>query len=384
MAPRPGGRPHMLALNIKKEELARGVGQTSAIADKRSALPLLSNILLEAEDGRLRLTATDMELSFQGSYQAEVESPGRLTVPARTFNDLVRNLSAAEVRLTEEENFTLHLTARSQTKLVLYGTGPDDFPAMPPVDNVTFLELSARDLQSAIDRTIYSVAKDETRYNLSGIYLEKVEYEGRPNLRLVSTDGHRLNLAGLSAPDLAGLDLPKGVLVPSKGMGEVRKLTEGAETLLLGLSGDSLVARSQNTVLVMRLQEGRFPDYNLVLPKDNNRHLLVVRRELQEALKLVEILCAGGEYKVVKLALEPGRMVISAVNPSQGQAEESLEVEYEGEPLEIGFNPRYCLEALNPLASEKVRLSFREAANPILLTAAEDPGYSGVIMSMKI
>ncbi|MCL2028857.1 MAG: DNA polymerase III subunit beta [Deltaproteobacteria bacterium] len=373
----------MLALTIKKEELARGVGQTSAIADKRSALPLLSNILLEAEDGRLRLTATDLEISFQGSYPAQVEIPGRLTVPARTLNDLVRNLSAAEVRLAEEANFTLLLTA-GRFKANLFGAGPDDFPAMPPVDDVNYLELAARDLQAAIDRTIYSVAKDETRYNLSGIYLEKVEYEGRPNLRLVSTDSHRLNLAGLYTPDLAGLDLPKGVLVPSKGLGEVRKLTEGAETVRLGLSGDSLVARGQNTLLVMRLQEGRFPDYNLVVPKDNHRHLLADRRELLEALKLVDIMCAGGEYKVVKLALEPGRMLISAVNPSQGQAEESLEVEYEDEPLAIGCNPRYCLEALNPLASEKVRLSFREAANPILLTAAEDPGYIGVIMSMKI
>jgi DNA polymerase-3 subunit beta len=374
----------MLALKIKKEDLARGVGQTSAIADKRSALPLLSNILLEAEDGRLRLTATDMEISFQGSYPAEIAAPGRLTVPARIFNDVVRsNLPAEEISLAEEANFTLALTA-GRYKATLFGNTPDDFPAMPPVDDLPFLELSARDFQGVIDRTIYSVAKDETRYNLSGIYLEKVEFEGRPNLRLVSTDGHRLNLAGLYTPDLAKLDLPKGVLVPAKGLGEARKLTEGAETVRLGLSGDSLVARGPNTVLVMRLQEGRFPDYNLVLPKDNNRHLLVDRRELLETLKRVEPLCAGGEYKVVKLTLTPGLLVISAVNPNQGLGEESLEGEYADEPLEIGFNPRYCLEALGSLASEKVRLSFREASNPILLTAAEDPGYNGVIMSTKI
>jgi len=375
----------MLALKIKKDELARGVGQTSAIADKRSALPLLSNVLLEAEEGRLRLTATDMEISFQGTYPAEVVTPGRLTVPARTFSDLVRNINipAEEVKLAEDANYTLLLSAGPYNDKIL-GAGPDDFPAMPPVDDIPFLDLAGRDLQGVIDRTIYSVAKDETRYNLSGIYIEKVEYEGRPNLRLVSTDGHRLNLAGLYTPDLAKLDMSKGVLAPSKGLGELRKLTEGAETVRLGFSGESLVARSQNAVLVMRLQDGRFPDYNLVLPKDNHRHLLVDRRELLEALKHVGIMCAGGEYKVVKLALSPGRLVISAVNPNQGQSEAGLEAEYEGEPLEIGLNPRYCLEALSPLVSEKVRLSFLEAANPVLITAAEDPGYSGVIMSMRI
>jgi DNA polymerase-3 subunit beta len=373
----------MLALRIKKDELARGVSQTSAIADKRSALPLLSNILLEAEGGCLRLTATDLEISFQGSYPAEVEAPGRLTVPARTLNELVRSLRAEEVKLAEDANFALLLSA-GHFNDTIRGAGPDDFPPMPPVDNISFLDLAGRDLQGVIDRTIYSVAKDETRYNLSGIYLEKVEYEGRPNLRLVSTDGHRLNLAGLYTPDLEKLDLPKGVLAPSKGLGELRKLTEGAETVRLGFSGDSLVARSSNAVLVMRLQDGRFPDYNLVLPKDNHRHLLVDRRVLLDALKHVDIMCPGGEYKVVKLALAPGQLVISAVNPTQGHSEASLEAEYEGEPLEIGLNPKYCLEALVPLASEKVRLSFLEAANPVLLTAAEDPGYSGVIMSMKI
>jgi DNA polymerase-3 subunit beta len=373
----------MLAVRIKKDEVARGVGRASAIADKRSALPLLSNILLEAEDGRLRLTATDLEISFQGSYPAEVLTPGRMTVPAKTFNDLLRTLSAEEVTLAEDVNFALLLSA-GRFEDIIAGTGPEDFPAMPPVEDITFLELAGRDLQSAIDRTIYSVAKDETRYNLSGIYLEKVEYEGRPNLRLVSTDGHRLNLSGLYTPNLDKLDLPKGVLAPAKGLGEVRKLTEGAETVLLGFSGDSLVARSQNAALVMRLQDGRFPDYNLVLPKDNHRHLLVGRKNLLDALKHVESMCGGGEYKVVKLALTPGQLVISAVNLSRGQAAGSLEAEYEGEPLEIGLNPRYCIEALTPLASERVRLSFHEAANPVLLTAAEDPGYSGVIMSMKI
>jgi DNA polymerase-3 subunit beta len=373
----------MLALKIKKDELARGVGQTSAVADKRSALPLLSNILLEAEEGRLRLSATDMEISFQGIYPAEVDTPGRLTVPARPFNDLVRNVPTEEVKLVEDANFTLIFSAGPYNDRIL-GADPNDFPAMPPVDDIPFLDFSGRDLQGVIDRTIYSVSKDDTRYNISGIFMEKVEYEGRPNLRLVSTDGHRLNLAGLYTPDLAKLDLPKGVLAPSKGLGALRKMTEGAETVRLGFSGESLVARNQNSVLVMRLQDGRFPDYNLVLPKDNHRHLLVDRRELLEALKHVDIMCPGGEYKVVKLTLEPGRLVVSTVNPNRGEAKAALEAEYEGELLEIGLNPKYCQEALTPLVSEKVRLSFLEASNPVLLTAAEDPGYSGVIMAMKI
>ncbi|MDR3038901.1 MAG: DNA polymerase III subunit beta [Candidatus Adiutrix sp.] len=372
----------MLALKIKKDDLARGVGQTSAIAEKRSSMPILSNILLDAAEGELKLTATDMEISFQGSYPAEVETPGRLTVPARKLNEVVRLLNAEEVSLAEDANFTLALSAgRFSTQM--YGLSPADFPQMPVVENIRFIDLDAGELAGLIDKTIFSVAVEETRYNLSGVYMEKVEYEGRLSLRLVSTDGHRLNLAGLYTPELPALDLAKGVLVSRKGLGELRRLAEISETVKLGVSGGSLVARGQNAVLVMRLLDGRFPDYNLVLPKDNNKHLTAGRRELLEVLKRIATM-SSDDYKAVKFQIEPGLLVISAMTPDLGKAEESLAVEYEGAALESGFNPRFFIEVLSALTSEKVRLSFLEAANPALITAAEDPGYSGVIMSMKI
>ena len=372
----------MLALKIKKDDLLRGVGQTSPIAEKRSAMPILSNVLLEAEADRLVITATDMEISFQGAYPAEVLTPGQLTVPAKKLNEVVRQLNAEEVSLAEEENFTLRLISDTYYAL-MSGLSPADFPRMPAADDLAFINLDARELAGAIDKTIFSVLQEEARYNLSGIFLEKVEYEGRPSLRLVSTDGLRLNLAGFQAQDLSNLDLPKGVLVSKKGMNELRRLAETTETVRLALSDGGLVARGPNSVLVMRLLDGRFPDYNLVLPKDNNKRLLVGRKELLDALKSVAPM-SSNDYKVVKFALEPGRLVISAMTPGLGQAEQSLKVEYEAAPLEIGFNPHFFIEALGALAGEQVRLSFLEAANPALITAPEDPGYSGVIMSMKI
>lgn len=372
----------MLVLKIKKEDLVKGVAQTSAIAEKRSSIPILSNILLDADGSELKLAATDMEISFQGSYPAEVTESGRLTVPAKKLNELVRQLNTDEVSLVENANFTLGLTA-GQFNTQMYGLSPTDFPQLPLVDNGQYIEVDGSELVGAIDKTIFSVAHEEQRYNLAGIYLEKVEYEGRLGLRLVSTDGHRLNLTTLYPCNLINLELTKGVLVSKKGLSELKRLAESSEILQFGLVGGSLVARNKKSVLIMRLLDGRFPDYNLVLPKDNHKHLLAIRKDLLEALKRIVIM-SSDEYKTVKFALAPGQLTISSMTPDLGQAQERLEVEYADEPLESGFNPRFFIEALNALVSEKVKLSFSLPSSPALITAAEDPGYSGVIMSMKI
>jgi DNA polymerase-3 subunit beta len=372
----------MLALKIKKDDLARGVGQTSAIAEKRSSMPILSNILMEADGGELKLTATDMEITFQGAYPAEVSVPGRLTAPAKKFNEVVRLLNAEEVSLSEADNFSLNLVA-GQFSTQMYGLSPADFPRMPAVDTMQFVDIEGPALAGAIDKTIFSVAMEETRYNLSGIYVEKVEFEGALSLRFVSTDGHRLNMAGFSAPELPNLELVRGVLVSKKGMVELKRMAEASEIVKLGVAQNSLAAKNASSVLVMRLLDGRFPDYSLVLPKGNDKIMLAGRKELLEALKRIATM-SSDDYKAVKFHLDGGRLTISSMTPDLGKAEESLAVEYDQAAIESGFNPRFFIEALSALVSEKVRVSLSESNTPALLTAAEDPGYTGVIMSMKI
>ncbi|MDR0881930.1 MAG: DNA polymerase III subunit beta [Candidatus Adiutrix sp.] len=375
----------MLALKIKKEDLARGLGQASAIAEKRSTMPILSNILLETGENELKLTATDLEISFQGSYPAEVAEPGRLTVPARKLNELVRLLNDDEVSLSETPNFSLGLSA-GQFETQMYGLSPADFPDMPVVDEIKYIDIEGPALAGVIDKTIFSVAQEEARYNLSGIYVEKVETEGAPFLRLVSTDGHRLNMAGLTTPDMAGLELTKGVLVSKKGLAELKRLAENSETLQLGVPetpANSLVARTPVSILVIRLLEGRFPDYNLVLPKGNDKHLLVDRKALLDVLKRISTMISD-DYKAVKFSLSQSQLTITSMTPELGKAEEKLAVEYDGPDLAAGFNPRFFIEALTPLAGSRVKISFFDSEKPALLTSAEDPGYTGVIMSMKI
>ncbi|MEW6262477.1 MAG: DNA polymerase III subunit beta [Thermodesulfobacteriota bacterium] len=372
----------MLELKLKKEELLKGVSQTQSIAEKRSSMPILSNVLLEAQEGCLFITATDLEITFRGAYEAELVSEGRLTVPARKFYEIVRAMSDEEISLKETENRSL-IIAGDRSTYQLNGLSPEDFPPMPAYDQVSFIPVEVEVLSDAIEKTIYSIAVEETRYNLGGVFFEKVEAGGRGLIRLVSTDGHRLSLVEKEVGDTTALNLLKGVIISRKGVAELRKMTEEGGVLKLGVTANSAVAVGESTVLIIRLLEGRFPDYNIVIPKKNDKIMNAGRKDLLEMLRRVSVM-SSEDYKGVKFTVSTKNLDLTAVNPELGEARETLPVEYEGPEIEIGFNPRYFIEALSALNSNLVTVAFLDNNNPCKLTAPDDSGYIGVIMPMKI
>ena len=373
----------MMELQLKKEELLRGVTQTQSIAERRSSMPILSNVLLEAHgDGRLDITATDLEITFRGSYTADVQQEGRLTVPARKFYEIVRMLADEELTLKETDNFNLVLTG-SRSTYQLHGLSPDDYPPMPDHDDVVLVDIPVADLTDMIEKTIYSIAMEETRYNLAGVYFEKSQTDSWHVLRLVSTDGHRLSMAERSLDGLEKMVLEKGVIISRKGVAEMRKMAESAETLQLGFTGNSAVLKAPEAVLVMRLLEGRFPDYRLVVPKGNDREMKAGRKEFLEMVRRVSIM-SSDDFKGVKFVLAANELTLIAVNPELGEARESLPVLYDGENVEIGFNPRYFIDTFSALRSDEIRMALKDGNSPCIMTADQDPGFLSVIMPMKI
>jgi DNA polymerase III subunit beta len=373
----------MLELKIKKDELVKGVSQTQSIAEKRSSMPILSNLLLEGEEGRLVITATDLEVTFRGTYEAEIIEQGRLTVPARKFYEIVRVLGDEEFKLAEAENYNLLLTG-PRSKYQLHGLSPEDFPPMPEYEDVNYVNIPAEILLDMIEKTIHSIAIEETRYNLAGVFFEKSIHEsGKSILRLVSTDGHRLSLVENHIEGLSKLGLEKGVIISRKGVNEMRKLAEESETLQLGFTDNSAVVKGERVIMVMRLLEGRFPDYNLVIPKNNDKIMTVGRKDFLEMLRRISVM-SSDDFKGVKFSLSNNELTVSAVNPELGEARESLPVEYEGESVDIGFNPKYFIDALGSMKSERVKVALLDAGNPSMLTAPEDKGFIGVVMPMKI
>jgi len=372
----------MLDLNIRKEELLKGVSQTQSIAEKRSSMPILSNVLLEVQENRLAITATDLEITFQGTYECNTKEEGRFTVPARKFYEIVRVLNDETFNLKELDNYNLAVNGE-RSNYRLHGLSPEDFPPMPDYQEVSFAVVDPEILLDMIEKTIYSIAVEETRYNLAGVYFEKAMQDDKSILRMVSTDGHRLSLVEKAVPGLEDITLDKGVIVSRKGMNEMKKLAEEGQPVSLGFAVNSSVIKGENVVLVIRLLEGRFPDYNLVIPKKNDKKLVIGRKDFLEMLRRISVM-SSDDYKGVKFSLTTKELTLSAVNPDLGEARESLPVEYEDEDMEIGFNPRYFIETLSSLKSDVITVAFQDGGNPCLITAPEDQGFVGVIMPMKI
>lgn len=371
-----------MELRIEREELLRGIAKAQNIVERRTTMPILSNILLEAEDSSLKVSATDLEIGFQGTYSAQVETPGATTISGKKLFEIVRSLGSPEVHLAEVEDGRVRISGGSAT-YTLMALPSEDFPPLPKYEKIPTTKAPAASLAEMIEKVLVSVAAEEMRFNLSGVFVERIDGGGAHRLRFVSTDGHRLSLAERELPGVAGLKLDKGVILPRKGLVEMSRLLDGEGEAELGLEGTSAVFRQAEVVLVMRLVEGSFPDYRLVLPKGSNRKLKANRGLLLDAMRRMSILLSD-KFRGVKLDLSAGRLTVSVNNPELGQAEEELPVEFDGEPLSIGFNARYLIDALSVMRSEQVELGFNEEANPCQIQGADDAGCLSIIMPMRI
>ncbi len=375
-----------MELKIGAQELARALARSQGIVEKKSTMPILSHVLLEAgKDNVLHVSATDLDLSVSSEHPCEVAKEGALAVPAKNLFEIVRSLPEQQVTLKKAGNNYLELRS-GPSEFRLVGLPAEDFPALPKFEKVTFVEVVPAELLEQIDRTSFAASTDETRYNLNGVLFEP---QG-PVLRLVATDGHRL---ALSEKPLAGdYALKRGVILPRKGLQELKKLLgEGAEPgqektdTRLGFAENSAVYRRPGVVLAMRLIEGLFPDYKQVIPKQGEKIVKVGRLRLLETLRRVSLL-ASDKSHAVKLELSAGLLKVLSQNPDLGDAKEEVPVEYAGEPLKIGFNARYITDVAAVLKSDDVQLELADDLSPGVLRGAgpEDAGYTAVVMPMRI
>jgi DNA polymerase-3 subunit beta len=375
-----------MELKIGAQELARALGRSQGIVEKKSTMPILSHVLLEAKKGNvLHVSATDLDLSVSSEHACEVTKEGALAVPAKHLFEIVRSLPEQEVTLKRAGNNYLEVRS-GPSEFRIVGLPAEDFPALPKFEKVPFVDVVPAELLAQIDLTSFAASTDETRYNLNGVYFEP---QG-PVLRMVATDGHRL---ALSEKPLAGdYALKRGVILPRKGLHELKKIlgesvdaaTEKPETKL-GFAENSAVYRRPGVVLAMRLIEGLFPDYKQVIPKQGEKIVKVGRQRLLETLRRVSIL-ASDKSHAVKLELSAGLLRVLSQNPDLGDAKEEVPVDYAGEPLKIGFNSRYITDVAAVLKSDDVQLELADDLSPGVLRGAgpEDAGYTAVVMPMRI
>jgi len=376
-----------MELKIATSELSRALGRSQGIVEKKSTMPILSHVLLEARKDQLIVSATDLDLAVSSEHRegCEILKDGALAVSARHLYDIVRALPEQQVTLKKAHNNYLELKS-GPSEFRIVGLPAEDFPALPRFEKVPFVDVEPQALLDMIERTFFAVSTDETRYNLNGVYFEP----SAEALRLVATDGHRLSLVEKKVDATFGLK--RGVILPKKGLQELRKLLaeaaessdEKAETKL-GFVENSAIVRRPGVVLSMRLIEGLFPDYRQVIPKAGEKVVKLGRGRLLETLRRISLLSSDKAH-AVKLELGKGTLRVLSQNPDLGDAKEEVPVEYEGEPLKIGFNARYVIDVLGVLKSGDVLLELADDLSPGVLRGADeaDQGYTAVVMPMRI
>ena len=375
-----------MELKIGSQDLARALGRSQGIVERKSTMPILSHVLLEAKkSNELQISATDLDLSVSSTHACEVGKEGALAVSAKHLYEIVRALPEQTVTLKRAGNNYLEIKS-GPSEFRIVGLQAEDFPALPRFDKLAFVDVDPKSLLDQIERTYFAASNDETRYNLNGVFFEP---QGAV-LRLVATDGHRLTVS--ERPLSGDFGLKKGVILPKKGLNELRKLlTEAAESgeekpvSQLGFAENSAVYKRPGVILVMRLIEGLFPDYKQVIPKPGEKIVKVGRQRFLETLRRVSLLSSDKSH-AVKLELSAGTLRVLSQNPDLGDAREDVPVEYAGEPLKIGFNSRYLTDVVAALKADDVQLELADDLSPGVLKGAGEPdaGYTAVVMPMRI
>ena len=378
-----------MQLTIQKKDFLRGLARTHAVADRRSSMPILANVLLTAPSAdTLRLSATDLYLGITSHVPARIERGGSIAISAKTLFEIVRNLPEGEVRLESTDAGVVVKSGKVKYKLPT--ASATDFPPLPSADDVTMNELDVDALAELVQLTSYSMSTDDTRPHLAGTL-----FEGDAKIvRMVTTDGHRLSKAEKKLGDTGGL-LNFRMLVPHKAVAELRRLLdeirgartkgdEGPLTLGVGTQGGLVFFRREGLQLSVKLADEQFPPYEKVIPQRHTRRVVASRMALIDALRRIQLVTSdktGG----VQLRLEPGILRVSSQSSDVGEGTDELDVDYAGEPLTIGFNAKYVLDALTSLSSDEVALELSGELDPgIIRPVSEGVDFVGVIMPMRI
>ncbi|MEA3031104.1 MAG: polymerase subunit beta [Sphingomonadales bacterium] len=366
---------------IERATLLKGLGHVHSVVERRNTIPILSNVLIEAEEGGgLRLMATDLDLQINETVPADVTESGATTVPAHTLFDIVRKLpEGSQVELIAAEG-RMQVNA-GRARFTLSTLPRDDFPVIAEGDLPTGFELPAATLRQIIDKTRFAISTEETRYYLNGIYLH-VSDEAQPVLKAAATDGHRLARVTVPRPDGAA-GMP-GVIIPRKCVAELRKLLDELDgTVQVSLSESKIRFGLGNAVLTSKLIDGTFPDYSRVIPTANDKLLKLDPRSLEEGVDRVSTI-ASERTRAVKLALDRDRVTLSVTSPENGTASEEVSADYGADGLEIGFNARYLLDILGQIEGDVMEVHLADAAAPTLLRENDKAPALYVLMPMRV
>ena len=378
--------PHVLEtrqmeVRIDKDVFLDGVQKVQGIAETKGAMPILSHFLLTAEKDRIGIQATDLEIGAKGYYPANVIAAGEVTLNAKKLFDILRELPREEVHLIKEDNHWIRLKC-GKSKFRLPGMPSEDFPPLPEFSQDSLMEIGGKLLKEMIRKTFFAQSPDETRQVLNGLLLE----QDNGKVKMVGTDGHRLAVIRRDLDGSAkGEKGEKGsYLIPKKALAELMKLVEDEEsTFSFSVKNNHLAFMQGDQVIVSRKIDGKFPNYQQVIPSDNKLQVRINRDVFQHALKRVALL-ADEKSKMVRFDIQSGNIVLTTDTTELGEAREEIAISYSGEDVSVGLNAKYVLDVLSVIDDEEVVLNLKDEKSSCLITSNGDKDYQSIVMPMRL
>ena len=375
-----------LAINLSKEDFLPALNSLQSITGKKGTMAILANILIQTQENFIELISTDLEVAIKKNVAAEILSPGSLTLPAKILYEIVRESGSENIKIEEKDkNWARIKTGSSMYNLA--GTSSEEYPKFPEYNEESLISLPCEIIRELIDKTIFSAAQErESNYTLTGILLEKEnKEEGTSFLKMVSSDGHRLSIMEKELDkESENISIEKNTLIPRKGVSEIKKVCEGQKNFSLGADKKQLVIQTKNSLMIVRLMNGEFPDYKSivnVIEKDNV--IEIDRSKFLESLKRTNLF-SEDTFNAIQLTVEDQKLILSSQNMDFGNAKDEMAINYTGGPLDLGFNCRYFIDTLQVMRSENVKAYVNSDQSPCLIEGDDDLGFISIIMPMKI
>ncbi|BCL62724.1 DNA polymerase III subunit beta [Desulfomarina profundi] len=374
-----------LHCNIAKNDFQEGLNSLQNLTNKKGTMAVLSNVLIESAPGGLILTGTDLEVGLRLFVPAEVKEEGSITLPSKKIYEIVRESGSETLSIEETDNSWVVIRTGLST-YNLAGLASDEFPEFPQYSEDSFLSFESHIFLELIEKIIYSIANEqENIYSLTSVLFEKEKRDDKYYLKMISSDGHRLSIMEKDvATDLDGMNLNEVTLIPKKGIQEWKKFCEGRDNIEVSFEEKQLVLRDGDAVMVIRLKQGEFPQYSAIVEAVQLENCLRINRiPFLESLKRINLFTED-IFNTIQLKIENSEMILSSQNADLGNAEDKQAISYSGEPLVLGFNCRYFIEALQVMECETVEAYINSNNSPCLMKSEEDIGFISIIMPMQL
>jgi DNA polymerase-3 subunit beta len=371
---------------IHKKEFLKGLNLMQSVAGRKTTLPILSHILIEGENNSIYLTGTDLETGIRQELTATIQQGGKASISAKKLYEIVRELPEEMIHIKKKENHWITLQC-GKSIFNLAGLDPDEFPSFPTYQDGYFSKVSTHLMKEIIEKTVFAASNEESRYHLNGVLFSQSQQGTKVVLRMVATDGHRLSLIDRENQAIRGIE--KGIIIPKKGVLEIKKIMgdqDGEEEIESYFDQTHGFFKMGKSLMVIRLIDGEFPEYDQVIPKGNDKKIVMQKERIYGCLRRVSTM-ASERVEGIKLSLKRNSIELNSYHQDFGDAKEEVEVSYEGPPIEIGFNARFLMEALNVMDMDEVMMELKDEGSPGILkplSTTESSNQICIIMPMRI